>query len=153
MIEDGAKKRGIGRGRRSPELISRRIAEGRAVIATTPDGNLIGFSYVETYENNAFVVNSGLIVKESWRGHRVGKEIKYKVFELGRELFPAAKVFGITTSAAVMKMNTDLGYKPVAYSQIPQSEEFWKGCNTCPFVDILNRTQRKVCLCTAMLYE
>jgi hypothetical protein len=73
------------------------------------------------------------------------------VFNLARDKFPEAKVFCITTSLAVMKINTELGYKPVTFSELTQDDAFWGGCQSCPNYDILERNHRKMCLCTAML--
>ena len=52
-----------------------------------------------------------------------------------------------------MKMNYELGYKPVTFSELTDDPDFWKGCQTCKNFDILTRTERKMCLCTGMLYD
>ena len=78
---------------------------------------------------------------------------KKKVFDLSLEKYPDAKVFGITTGMAVMKINYQLGYKPVHFSELTDDPEFWKGCQTCKNYDVLTRTERKMCLCTGMLYD
>ena len=75
------------------------------------------------------------------------------MFELSKKKFPDAKIFGITTGLPVMKMNYELGYKPVTFSELTDDPEFWKGCQTCKNFDILTRTERKMCLCTGMLYD
>jgi len=59
----------------------------------------------------------------------------------------------LTTGLAVMKINSDLGYEPVTYSELTQDDEFWKGCQSCVNYDILMSKERKNCLCTAMLYD
>jgi hypothetical protein len=46
-----------------------------------------------------------------------------------------------------------LGYRPVTFSELTDDPEFWKGCQTCKNFDILTRTERKMCLCTGMLYD
>ena len=51
-----------------------------------------------------------------------------------------------------MKINSDLGYKPVIYSELTQDEEFWSGCKSCVNYEILMMKERKNCLCTAMLF-
>ena len=51
-----------------------------------------------------------------------------------------------------MKINYELGYKPVTFSELTDDPEFWKGCQTCKNFDILTRTEQKMCLCTGMLY-
>jgi hypothetical protein len=112
-----------------------------------------GFCYIEVWGHEKFVANSGLIVHPDYRGHGLAKAIKGRIFELSREKFPNAKIFGITTGLAVMKINYDLGYQPVTFSELTDDPEFWKGCQTCKNFDILTRTERKMCLCTGMLYD
>ena len=79
--------------------------------------------------------------------------IKRTVFELSRKKYPDAKIFGLTTGLAVMKINSELGYEPVTYSELSQDEEFWKGCKSCVNYDILMSKDRKNCMCTAMLWD
>ena len=64
-----------------------------------------------------------------------------------------AKLFGLTTSTAVMKINTLLGYKKVQFSELTSDNDFWKGCSSCVNYDILTSTDRKHCLCTGMLFD
>jgi hypothetical protein len=52
-----------------------------------------------------------------------------------------------------MKINSDLGYEPVTYSELTQDNAFWKGCTSCVNYQILMSKERKNCLCTAMLYD
>jgi len=151
-IEDAAKVRGTGIARRSPEYIAQKIKEGKAIIALQGD-EFAGFCYIETWSDKKFVANSGLIVVEKFRGHGLAKRIKQKAFELSRQRYPDAKIFGLTTGLAVMKINSELGYKPVTFSELTSDEAFWKGCESCVNYDILQRTNRKYCLCTAMLYD
>ena len=112
-----------------------------------------GFCYIEVWGNKDFVANSGLIVHPDYRNQGLAKQIKKAVFDLSRKKFPDAKIFGITTGLAVMKMNYELGYKPVTFSELTDDPEFWKGCQTCKNFDILTRTEKKMCLCTGMLYD
>ena len=80
--------------------------------------------------------------------------MKYnKIIELSREKYPESKIFGLTTGLAVMKINSDLGYEPVTYSELTQDENFWKGCQSCVNYDILMSKGRQNCMCTAMLYN
>lgn len=151
-MEASANARGTGIAKRSPEYISQKIDEGKAVIAVTPDGTWVGFCYIETWEGE-YVANSGLIVSPSFRKSGVAKSIKQKIFGLSREKYPDAKIFGLTTGLAVMKINSDLGYEPVTYSELTQDEKFWAGCKSCVNFDILMSKERKNCLCTAMLYD
>jgi hypothetical protein len=52
-----------------------------------------------------------------------------------------------------MKMNSELGYKPVTFSELTTDQTFWNGCQTCKNYDVLQRTEQKMCLCTGMLYD
>ena len=152
-MEESAKARGTGIAKRSPQYIADKMNEGKAVIAHLNDGTWIGFCYIETWSHGAFVANSGLIVSPAYRKSGVAKNIKKKIFELSRQLYPEAKIFGLTTGLAVMKINSDLGYEPVTYSELTQDEEFWAGCKSCVNYDILMSKERKNCMCTAMLYD
>ncbi len=150
LIEDSARERGTGIARRDPAYIRQKLIEGKAVIALDGD-KLAGFCYVETWEHGRYVANSGLVVAPAYRHRGLARAIKKRAFELARSLYPAARVFGITTSLAVMKINTELGYRPVTFSELTQDDAFWQGCSSCPNYDILQRNQRKMCLCTGML--
>ena len=151
-IEEAAKIRGTGIAKRTPEYIQQKIKESKAIIALKGD-EFAGLCYIETWGNKKFVANSGLIVVEKFRGHGLAKLIKQKAFQLSRERYPDAKIFGLTTGLAVMKINSELGYKPVTFSELTNDEAFWKGCQSCVNYDILQRTGRKHCLCTGMLYD
>ncbi len=150
LIEASARARGTGIARREPAYIRKKIIEGRAVIAHEGD-RLAGFCYIETWEHGRYVANSGLVVAPEYRRQGLAKAIKKRAFELARSLYPSARVFGITTSLAVMKINSELGYRPVTFSELTQDEAFWQGCSSCPNYDILQRHQRRMCLCTGML--
>ncbi|MDB5231938.1 MAG: family N-acetyltransferase [Chitinophagaceae bacterium] len=152
-MESSAKARGTGIAKRSPEYLANKIEEGKAVIAVLPNGVWVGFCYIEAWEHNQFVANSGLIVAPEFRKSGVAKRIKERIFKLSREKYPHAKIFGLTTGLAVMKINSDLGYEPVTYSELTNDEEFWSGCRSCVNFDILTSKERKNCLCTAMLYD
>ena len=151
-MASSAQERGTGIARRTPEYISQKIDEGKAVIAVTLDGTWVGFCYIETWEGE-YVANSGLIVSPQFRKGGVAKAIKEKIFELSREKYPDAKLFGLTTGLAVMKINSDLGYEPVTYSELTQDEKFWEGCKSCVNYEILMSKNKKNCMCTAMLYD
>jgi len=148
-----AKARGTGIAKRSPEYIEDKMEEGKAVIAVTADRAWVGFCYIEAWEHNKFVANSGLIVSPSFRKTGVAKSIKKRIFELSREKYPDAKIFGLTTGLAVMKINSDLGYEPVTYSELTNDDQFWAGCKSCVNYDILVSKERKNCMCTAMLFD
>lgn len=152
-MEESAKARGTGIAKRSPAYIETKMREGKAVIATTQDGTWVGFCYIEAWEHGKYVANSGLIVAPAFRKTGVATEIKKKIFKLSREKYPDAKIFGLTTGLAVMKINSDLGYEPVTYSELTNDEEFWKGCQSCVNYEILMSKGRKNCMCTAMLFD
>jgi hypothetical protein len=150
---EAAKVKGTGLAKRSREYITDKILEGKAVIAISPGNDFAGFCYIESWGHEKFVANSGLIVVEKFRGNGLAMRIKAEAFRLSRKLFPGAKMFGLTTSLAVMKINSSLGYVPVTLSELTDDDEFWKGCHTCSYYDILFRTNRTHCLCTAMIYD
>lgn len=148
-----AKARGTGIAKRSPEYIIEKMKEGKAVIAFDESGIWTGFCYVESWSHGQYVANSGLIVAPAFRKYGLAKLIKQKIFDLSRQLYPEAKIFGLTTGLAVMKINSDLGYEPVTYSELTQDDAFWAGCKSCINYDILTTKERKNCLCTAMLFD
>ncbi|WP_088654442.1 GNAT family N-acetyltransferase [Geofilum rhodophaeum] len=151
-IADAAKVRGTGIAKRNPDYVKLKITERKAIIALAGD-EFAGFCYIESWGHDKFVANSGLIVADAFRGRGLARDIKRKAFELSRERYPQAKIFGLTTGLAVMKINSELGYKPVTFSELTDDEQFWKGCQSCVNYDILLRTNRKHCLCTGMLYD
>ncbi|NAS12775.1 GNAT family N-acetyltransferase [Poritiphilus flavus] len=151
-ISESAKVRGTGIAQRSADYIIKRLVNGNAVIALDEE-NFAGFCYIEVWGHKKFVANSGLIVHPDYRNQGLAKKIKKAIFELSRKKFPDAKIFGITTGLAVMKMNYELGYKPVTFSELTNDPDFWTGCQTCKNFDVLTRTEQKMCLCTGMLYD
>ncbi|HWB63902.1 MAG TPA: GNAT family N-acetyltransferase, partial [Chitinophagales bacterium] len=152
-MENSAKARGTGIARRSPDYVKKKMQEGKAVVALSSKGEWAGFCYIESWGHGKYVANSGLIVAPQFRKSGLAREIKKKIFELSRSRFPEAKLFGLTTGLAVMKINSDLGYEPVTYSELTDDAEFWKGCQSCVNFEILQSKERKNCLCTAMLYD
>lgn len=153
LIRQAAGEKDIGLALRTPEYITKKIEEGKAVIAMTGENTVAGFCYLETWDHGRYVANSGLIVAPQFRGQGLARRIKIAAFNLSREKFTDAKLFGLTTSPAVLKINSLIGYRPVGFAELTHDEEFWNGCKTCPNYDILVRTQRKFCLCTGMLYD
>jgi hypothetical protein len=152
-MESSAKARGTGIAKRSPDYIQQKMREGKSVIAFTEDGIWAGYCYIETWSHGEYVANSGLIVSPNFRKSGLAKLIKKKIFELSRTTYPEAKIFGLTTGLAVMKINSELGYEPVTYSELTQDDAFWAGCKSCVNYDILLSKERKICMCTAMLYD
>jgi hypothetical protein len=152
-MELSAKVRGTGIAKRSTEYLSKKIIDGNGIIALTDANKWAGFCYIETWSDEKFVVNSGLIVAPKFRNAGLARMIKQEIFKLSRTKFPNAKIFGLTTGLAVMKINSELGYEPITYSEITQDENFWSGCKSCVNYDILISKDKKNCLCTAMMYE
>jgi len=152
-MESSAKARGTGIAKRSPDYIKEKMRDGKAVIAFTEEDIWAGFCYIETWSHGEYVANSGLIVAPPFRKSGLAKNIKKKIFDLSQKLYPNAKLFGLTTGLAVMKINSDLGYEPVTYSELTQDEAFWAGCKSCVNYEILMSKERKNCMCTAMLYD
>lgn len=151
-ITEAAKVRGTGIAKRTHEYVTQKMKEGKAIIALHGD-EFAGFCYIESWGNKQYVANSGLIVVEKFRAQGLAKRIKQAAFTLSRLRWPNAKLFGLTSGGAVMKINTELGYVPVPFSELTDDEAFWKGCEGCVNHDVLLRTERKYCICTAMLYD
>ena len=152
-MANSAQARGTGIAKRSPAYIETKMEEGKAVIALTSDGKWAGFCYIEAWGHGKYVANSGLIVAPDYRKYGLARMIKQEIFKLSRKKYPESKIFGLTTGAAVMKINSELGYIPVAYSDLTDDNEFWKGCQSCVNYEILMSKNRQNCLCTAMLYD
>jgi hypothetical protein len=146
-------ERKTGIAKRTPEYIIEKINAGKAVIALSDEGEFAGFSYIESWGHKTFVANSGLIVAHKFRGMGIARRIKEQTFLLSRRLFPDAKIFSITTGAAVMKMNYEFGFRPVPYTELTDDPEFWKGCEGCRHFDILQSHDYKMCICTGLLYD
>lgn len=151
-ILEAAKAKGTGLAKRSPEYIADKITQGKAVIALH-NGVFAGFCYIESWEHEKYVATSGLIVKPEYRGHGLATAIKKEAFHLARRKFPGAKIFGLTTSLAVMRINSDLGFVPVTFTELTSDQEFWKGCESCQYFDVLGRSGNKNCLCTGMIFD
>lgn len=148
-----SQERKTGIARRTPEYIQEKMKAGKAVIALTADGEFAGFSYVESWGHSNYVANSGLIVAHKFRGLGLARKIKEQTFKLSRTLFPQAKIFSITTGAAVMKINYEFGFRPVPFSELTDDPEFWKGCEGCRHFDILKSHNYNMCICTGLLYD
>jgi hypothetical protein len=153
VTASSAQARGTGISGRSPELLETKMKKGETVIAFTTDGRWAGFAFISSWENGSFVSNSGLIVAPEFRHTGLAKRIKRKIFDLSREMYPNARIFSLTSGLAVMKMNHELGFEPVTFSELTSDEMFWESCKSCVNCPILISKDRKNCLCTAMLYE
>lgn len=152
-MEASAKARGTGISKRSPQSLCRKIYEGKAVIALAANGDWAGFSYIEVWTNGEFVSNSGLIVNPAYRRGGIATAIKQEILALCRSKYPRAKVFSITTGAAVMRLNHQFGFQPVTYSEITRDSSFWDQCRHCVNYPILESQGRQRCLCTAMMFS
>jgi hypothetical protein len=150
---NSAKARGTGIAKRTPEYVETKMEEGKAIIALTQDGTWAGFCYIEAWGHGKYVANSGLIVAPEFRKYGLARKIKREIFKLSRQKYPDSKIFGLTTGAAVMKINSELGYIPVSYSDLTDDEAFWKGCQSCVNYEILVSKSRQNCICTAMLFD
>ncbi len=153
LVYVSAQERGTGIAKRTPEYIAQKMKYGKAVIALTETEELAGFAYIETWSHTLFVANSGLIVAHKYRNTGLAKRIKREVFNLSRRKYPDAKIFSITTGAAVMKINSEMGFRPVPFSELTDDAEFWAGCQGCKNFDILERNNYRMCLCTGLLYD
>lgn len=153
VTASSALARGTGISGRSPELLEEKMKKGEAIIAFASNGSWAGFSFISSWDNDQYVSNSGLIVAPQFRHTGLAKSIKRKIFELSRQKYPHAKIFSLTTGLAVMKMNHELGFEPVTYSELTKSDVFWDSCKSCINCPILLNKERKNCLCTAMLYD
>ncbi|MDA0757448.1 MAG: GNAT family N-acetyltransferase [Bacteroidetes bacterium] len=151
-ISLSAKVRGTGIALRTPQYIRTKIENKNAIIAIN-NNEFAGFCYIEVWSHGKYVAHSGLIVAPKFRGNGLAKKIKTLIFNHSKKKYPDAKIFGITTGLPVMKINYELGYKPVTFSELTDDDEFWKGCQTCKNYDVLIRTKREMCLCTGMLYN
>ena len=151
-IEASATQRGTGIARRTEEYIITKLENSNAVVAF--EGNkLAGFCYIERWDHGKYVAHSGLIVHPDFRNRGLAKKIKKKIFDYSLIKYPDAKIFGITTGLAVMKINSELGYRPVPFSELTTDTKFWQGCQTCTNYEILKLKEHKMCLCTGMLYN
>ena len=163
-IARAAQDKDSGLALREPSYIAEKILAGNGIIALDCSGNgtdggtgtmvprLAGFCYIQPWEHGLFVAHSGLIVLPEFRGMGLASAIKRKAFELTARKYPGAKVFGLTTSPAVRKINLSLGYREVPYSEITADINFWKGCCSCVHFQTLCREGFETCRCTAMLH-
>ncbi|WP_148783189.1 GNAT family N-acetyltransferase [Aquimarina intermedia] len=152
VIAASAAIRGTGIAKRTPEYIRTKIENGNATVALVGD-TFAGFCYIEVWGHNKYVAHSGLIVHPEYRNLGLAKKVKEFTFNHSLKKFPDAKIFGITTGLAVMKINSELGYKPVTFSELTDDPKFWQGCQTCTNFSILTSKDYKMCLCTGMLFD
>ena len=126
-ISAAAKVRGTGIAKRTHEYVAQKMREGKAVIALAgEEKEFAGFCYIESWGNKQYVANSGLIVVDKFRRRGLAKRIKKTAFNLSRKMWPEAKLFGLTSGGAVMRINTELGYVPVPFAELTDDEAFWQ---------------------------
>ncbi|MDJ1479793.1 GNAT family N-acetyltransferase [Cytophagaceae bacterium YF14B1] len=152
-METSALARGTGISKRLPTDIIHKMEAGKAFIATHRNGDWAGFGYFEVWDNGKSVSNSGLIVAPHYRNKGIAEALKRRLFRRCRQLFPHAKIFSITTTKTVMKINSRLGFKPMPFGDLTADIQYWKGCQSCCNYDILQRTNCKLCLCTGMVFD
>ncbi|MFI3280932.1 MAG: GNAT family N-acetyltransferase [Rikenellaceae bacterium] len=152
-MASSAAKRGTGIAKRSSSYIAQKMIEGKAVIAFCDNEHWAGFTYIESWEGEKYVANSGLIINPKYREIGLAKLIKRKAFALSIKKYPGATLFGLTTGFAVMKINDQLGYHPVTFQYLTHDDKFWEGCKSCVNYNILVAKERKNCLCTAMIFD
>ncbi len=152
-MASSAAKRGTGIAKRSTDYIAQKMIEGKAIIAFCDSDRWAGFTYIESWEGERYVANSGLIINPKYREIGLAKIIKRKAFALSIHKFPGSKLFGLTTGFAVMKINDQLGYHPVTFQYLTHDDKFWEGCKNCVNYNILMAKCRNNCLCTAMVFD
>jgi len=154
QIAASAVERKTGIAKRTPNYIAEKISKGNAIIAIDTELNApAGFCYIESWGQKKYVANSGLIIFPQYRCLGLARKIKEKAFKWSTKKFPNAKLFGLTTNLAVMKINTSLGYRPVTYSELTSDQSFWDGCKGCVNHKILKANDQKNCLCTGMIFD
>ena len=151
LIKKAHDEPGAALSLRSQSEIEQKIRDGKAVIATTELGIVIGFLYISPWQSGKFVSTSALVVSPEFRGRGIATQLKIESLNLIKRSYPDATPFGITLSNAVMRVNASLGFIPVAYSEITNSDRFWSGCATCPWHETLLSMKRERCFCTAMI--
>lgn len=114
--ERSAIARGSGIAKRTVSSVEEKIRAGKAIIALTSSGEWMGFSYLESWEQDRFVSNSGLIVAPKVRNSGVARSIKNRIFRLSRKLYPDSKIYSITTGPAIMRINARLGFLPLSFA-------------------------------------
>ena len=151
-IYDASKVKGNSIVMRDPEYLAAKTNEGKAVIALKGD-EFAGFCYLECWQNEKFVAHSGLIVKPEYCGQGLASKIKEATFQICRTMFPNAKIFNITKSEAVIKIDTRLGFKIVPYTELTDDPAFWKGCETRPHYHTLLKNNMQSCECTGLVFN
>ncbi|MBC7531731.1 MAG: GNAT family N-acetyltransferase [Oligoflexus sp.] len=151
-MEASAKARGTGIAKRSPLYLAEKMRKAQAYIALV-DHDVAGFCYTESWSDGAYIANSGLIIFPAFRMSGLARDLKNFAFQESRKANPHAKFFGLTTSLAVMNINSELGYRPVTFSELTKDDDFWDSCKSCVNYTTLQSKDRKNCLCTAMLFD
>jgi hypothetical protein len=151
-IEIASQIKGTGICKREPAFISQKITEGNAVMAVTPSGAWAGFCYIQPHDNGQFVSSCALVISRNFRNRGIASQIKAQVLALAKNKYPAARIFGLTTSHVVERINAQLNYVEVSYAEVTQADTFWQSCRSCENYQLLLQQDKKKCLCKAMVY-
>ena len=79
LVKLSAKARGTGIAERSPSYLKEKMCSGNAVIALDEE-QFVGFCYIESWDHQQYVANSGLIVHPDYRHKGTAKDIKKAVW-------------------------------------------------------------------------
>ncbi len=148
-LQAEAGKAGAAIAVRPEGLLEDRVANGEAVLAFL-DGEFVGAGYLKTWEDGRFLSQSGVVVDPKARRMGIASAIKAKVMEVSRRNHPNAAYVSLTLSPTIEKMNRALGFDDVPYADLPQGDDFWEGCKTCPFYETLVANKRVTCNCVAL---
>jgi N-acetylglutamate synthase-like GNAT family acetyltransferase len=152
LFEQATSEKSIGLTLKSGKYIGKKIIQGEAVIATK-QGRLAGICYLRHRDDDNFISISGVVVVPQFRKMGLAKMMINEIFEMARNKYPKAKIFSLTTSPEVMRINSLSGYKPINYSKLSSSDKFWNECSDCPNFHFLKKNNNTRCLCSAMLFN
>jgi len=152
LLKEAAAEKSRGLNIKNSDYIEKKILSGDAIIATK-DGELAGFCYLRRRKNTDYVSVSGIVIMPKYRKIGLSKLIINEAFELARTKYPEAKIFCLTTSPTFMRVSSELGYKPISYSKLSTSQEFWNACSDCLNYSTLKSNNNSRCLCSAMLFD
>ena len=152
LLKQAATEKSRGLNIKKRDYIAEKILNGNAIVATK-DGNLAGFCYLRRREKANYVSISGIVLMPEYRKGGLSKAIVKEAFDLARTKYPQAKIFSLTTSPTIMRINNENGYKPVNYSRLSTSDTFWSACSDCLNYETLKENNHARCLCSAMMFN
>lgn len=152
LFEQVTNEKSIGINLKKGQYIGEKIIKGDAIIATK-QGRLAGFCYLRNRNNDDYVSISGIVVVPQFRRLGLAKMMIEEIFQVARKKYPKAKLFSLTTSPEVMRINSIHGYKTVNYSKLSTSNKFWAECSDCLNYNFLQKNNNTRCLCSAMLFN